>query len=247
MAQYDNISEDYTEFAKIDPIKKYAQYPEAIRLLGNVKGKKVLDVGCGSGLLTIQLVKKGAKIIGYDVSAGQIELAKKDEEKNKLGIKYFVADPTNIEGILKKNFKKTPLFDKASSTLVLHYAKDREHLTKFFRSTFNLLKKGGTFSSIFTNPDYKKMGKVVYNRYFKKENGKIKFDFLDSAGNVKVSAYFSDLSRKDYEIASKKAGFMSFKWVKLKINPEGVKEMGKAFWKGYEEDCPYVGFIAIKK
>ena len=247
MTQYDNISKEYTNFAKIDPIKKYAQYPEAIRILGNVKDKKVLDVGCGSGLLTIQLVKKGAKIIGYDISAGQIELAKKDEEKNKLGIKYFVADPTNIEEILKRNFKKTPLFDKASSTLVLHYAKDREHLTQFFRSTFNLLKQEGSFHSIFTNPDYKKMGKPAYNRFFKRVDEKIKFDFLDSEGNVKVSAYFSDFSRKDYEMAVRKAGFKSFRWVKLKVNSEGVKEMGKEFWKGYEEDCPYVGLIAIKK
>lgn len=248
MTQYNKISEDYTKLAKTDPVKRYAQYPEAIKILGKVKNKRVLDIGCGSGLLTAQLAKKGAKVIGYDVSKGQIELAKKEENKNFRRIQYFVSEPKQIENILKKSFGQSlPLFDKASSTLVLHYAKDRSHLTEFFSSTFRLLKQGGTFSAIFVNPDFKRMNKVVYNRLFVRENGKMRVDFLDLKGDVKLSAYFSNFSRKDYEFAAKKAGFRYFKWIKLKVSEEGIKNMGKEFWKGYEKDCPYTGFITIKK
>lgn len=248
MAQYDKFSKNYTDFAKIDPTKVYAQYPEAIRILGDIKNKRVLDVGCGSGLLTTQLAKKGAKVIGYDVSKEQIELAKAEEHKNSFGIQYFVSGPEDIEKKLIKSFgNNLELFDKASSTLVLHYAKDRKHLTKFFSSTFRLLKHKGIFCAIFTNPDFQSMNKASYNRLFARENGKMRVDFLDSNGKVKVSAYFSDLSRKDYEFAAKKAGFESFKWIKLKVNKEGIKKMGSDFWKDYEKDCPYIGFVTVKK
>lgn len=51
---------------------EYAYY-----LLGDVKGKKVLDYGCGSGENCVLLAKRGASPVGIDVSPELIELAKK--------------------------------------------------------------------------------------------------------------------------------------------------------------------------
>lgn len=42
---------------------------------GNVAGKRVLDVGCGSGRYAVRFAMEGALVVGVDVSAGMLELA----------------------------------------------------------------------------------------------------------------------------------------------------------------------------
>lgn len=44
--------------------------------IGNISGKKILDVGCGAGFLTNELHKRGADIVGIDYSEAQIPFAK---------------------------------------------------------------------------------------------------------------------------------------------------------------------------
>jgi len=48
----------------------------AFSLLGNVRGKTVLDLGCGSGENLVPLAKRGACVIGIDISPDLVELAR---------------------------------------------------------------------------------------------------------------------------------------------------------------------------
>lgn len=54
----------------------------AYNLLGDVRGKKVLDLGCGSGENTVLLVNRGAEVCGLDISNSLIELARRRAEVN---------------------------------------------------------------------------------------------------------------------------------------------------------------------
>lgn len=47
----------------------------------NVEGKKILDVGCGSGRMSVELAKRGAKLTGIDFSQKMIDMAKAMAEK----------------------------------------------------------------------------------------------------------------------------------------------------------------------
>jgi 2-polyprenyl-3-methyl-5-hydroxy-6-metoxy-1,4-benzoquinol methylase len=49
----------------------------AFHLLGDVNGKTVLDLGCGTGINLIPLTKRGARTIGIDISPDLIRLAQK--------------------------------------------------------------------------------------------------------------------------------------------------------------------------
>lgn len=52
----------------------------AFHLLGDLRGKRVLEVGCGMGVVSVVMAKRGAHVIGIDVSAGMIDLARRNVE-----------------------------------------------------------------------------------------------------------------------------------------------------------------------
>ena len=239
MTQYDLISEDYSELANVDPSKQFVQYPEALRLLGDLEGKLVLDVGCGCGTFSRMMARRGAEVVGYDISEEQIKLAIEEENKNPLGIKYYVAKPSNMSIFYKKRF------DLAVANLVLLYAKDNKELERFFSSTFKLLRDGGRFVAITFNPDYKRLGIPAHNRIFSEENGKMKVYFLNEKEKIRCSAHFTKFTKKDYENSAINGGF-SLGWKNLRIAQEGIKKLGVQFWKSYEKDRPYIGFVAKK-
>ncbi|HEV7714416.1 MAG TPA: bifunctional 2-polyprenyl-6-hydroxyphenol methylase/3-demethylubiquinol 3-O-methyltransferase UbiG [Steroidobacteraceae bacterium] len=57
-----------------------------------LKDARVLDVGCGGGLLCEALVRAGARVTGIDLAEGMIEVAKLHAAEQSLGIDYRVAD-----------------------------------------------------------------------------------------------------------------------------------------------------------
>ncbi len=237
--QYDELSAEYAALAEIDPVKQFVQYPGALKLLGNVAGKEILDVGCGNGIVSRILARRGARVVGYDPSLKQIEGARKWEDKNKLGIEYF-------SGEIPSAFPACR-FDDAVSVMVLMYASSRAKLLQIFEFVMRSLKAGGSFCSVTYNPRYRRTGKAAFNRCFTKTvDGRIRVDFLDAQGNFAFCATFSDFSTSDYGIAAKKAGFSGTEWVRLEVIPEGIMTKGERYWDKFGEDPPYVGLRVTK-
>jgi 2-polyprenyl-6-hydroxyphenyl methylase/3-demethylubiquinone-9 3-methyltransferase len=57
---------------------------------GGVRGKRVLDVGCGGGLLTEALAKSGAEAVGIDLAAASIEVARQHAQAQSTAVDYRV-------------------------------------------------------------------------------------------------------------------------------------------------------------
>jgi ubiquinone/menaquinone biosynthesis C-methylase UbiE len=64
----------------------------AFHLLGDIRGKTVVDLGCGTGENIIPLVKRGARVIGMDISPDLIAIAQKRLSDANLGASLSVGD-----------------------------------------------------------------------------------------------------------------------------------------------------------
>lgn len=64
------------------------------RILGDVSGRKVLDVGCGAGVNAVMLARKGARVTGVDVAPEAVRLARRRAGVNGVGERTrFVCAP----------------------------------------------------------------------------------------------------------------------------------------------------------
>lgn len=100
----------------------------------NIKGKKVLDVGCGSGIILKSLITSGYKAVGFDSSKPQYELAKARLKSSNLptGAVYNVP--------LEKTAKWENHFDTIICLDVLEHIKND---TQAIKNLVRLAKSGG--------------------------------------------------------------------------------------------------------
>jgi len=67
-----------------------------LEMLGDVHGKRILDIGCGDGDLAIALSKRGANVCGVDLSAEAIDAARERAREEDADIRFEVADAQNL-------------------------------------------------------------------------------------------------------------------------------------------------------
>lgn len=157
-----------------DVYREHFNNPAFLKFIGHLKGKKVLDAGCGEGYNTRILARKGAKMTGIDISQKFIRLARQAEIKNPLGIRYEVASFTNLSVFEDKSF------DVAVSFMALMDSPDFDRATQ---EIFRVLRQGGNLIFSITHPCFNTKG----------------FNWIrDEQGNcikLTVSDYFADKPR----------------------------------------------------
>jgi len=116
---------------------KAFDFKEELKHLSVFPGAKVLDAGCGTGIVTDYLSKIApqVEVTGWDFSAERLTMA-----ENKYGAANITFEQKNL---LELDIK-TPLFDVIVCRFVLRHF-DADGVQKVMQNLFNVLKPGGVF------------------------------------------------------------------------------------------------------
>jgi ubiquinone/menaquinone biosynthesis C-methylase UbiE len=107
-----------------------------------------LDLACGEGYNTRILALKGAKVTGIDYSRKLINLAKKSEREQPLGIRYVWKDASHLKGLADCTF------DLVTCFMALHDIEDYESAVA---EVVRVLKPRGRFVFSVAHPCFEDM------------------------------------------------------------------------------------------
>lgn len=104
-----------------------------LELLGEVKGLRVLDVGCGDGELAVALSELGGEVVGVDLSPAMIEAAERRAQKSGLKVAFKVASAQKLP------FRDAQ-FDVVVAVTVLCFVRDTAPV---FQEMARVMRPGG--------------------------------------------------------------------------------------------------------
>jgi len=138
---YDELAELYAAQIDTKPHNAYYERPATLSLLPEVKGKRVLDAGCGPGVYSEWLVTHGAVVEAIDGNSKMVRLA-----QERLGDRVQVRQ-ANLEQSL--DFLQDASFELVICPLVLDYIKEWEPVLREFH---RVLKPGSYLVFSFGHP-----------------------------------------------------------------------------------------------
>jgi SAM-dependent methyltransferase len=111
----------------------------AIARLGDVRGKRILDYGCGHGMAAVVLARRGARITGFDLSVGYVVEAQARALANGVAADFLQADADELP------FPDVS-FDAVWGSAILHHL----NLKRAGRELHRVLRPGGV--AVFCEP-----------------------------------------------------------------------------------------------
>ena len=241
---YDEIAAEYQR-AKQQPWRLHLEHFTLFKLLGDLKGKSVLDLACGEGFYTRFLKRRGAaRVIGVDLSHGMIELARREEEKNRLGIEYLIHDVKRLE--------LNETFDVVVAAYLLNYAQTADELLEMSAAITRHLKPGCRFVTVNNNPrqseEYfastRKYGFIKRAHGPLREGTPVDYVFFLEGESFAITNYH--LSVATHEMALRTAGFQQVTWHDPELSAEIVKDSERQYWSEFLDHPPVVFLECVK-
>ena len=110
---------------------------EILTLVPDYCGRRVLDVGCGTGVAAREFAGRGARVVGVDASEAMLQLAIDREKQDGLGIDYVRDDVHELAGLEANSF------DGAVCNLSLS---DVQDLARTLAAVQRVVRPGGWFA-----------------------------------------------------------------------------------------------------
>ncbi len=204
-------------------------YPRLSRLLGDIKGKKVLDLACGQGIFSHRLADAGADVIGVDIGRELIEIAKKEAESKRSSSDFFVS-PSHDLYMIK---------DKEMDIVIISLAiQNIEEVKGTLTECARVLKKGGRLFIVMNHPAFRipkesswgfdEKGEIQYRRidsYLSEQ--KVKIDMTPGSEKEKEYTYSFHRPLQYYFKLLEKSDFLIKRieeWESVKESEPGARQ-----------------------
>jgi ubiquinone/menaquinone biosynthesis C-methylase UbiE len=144
-ALYDDIAEWYDQGVREGALRLVHGLilDNLLKLAGEVAGLRLCDLACGQGFVARALARRGAHVVGVDLSARLLALAERYEAEEPLGIAYLQDDAQALARLADASF------DGVTCNLALM---DIPDLTLALRATARILRPGGWLAFTITHP-----------------------------------------------------------------------------------------------
>lgn len=168
-----------------------------LRLLGNLKDKRVLDLGCGGGPTAVAMAKQGARVIAIDESADQVGHARRLAEREEIRIEVRQGDLADLA------FVRADTIDLAISIYTLGTVAD---LDRVFRQVHRVLRPDAPLVVSLPHPAFRAVDPnsdppTVRRSYF--DRSAIAWTNGEESGTdhpQTVSSLFTSLARANFRI-----------------------------------------------
>lgn len=127
--------------------KRHLLNPVLLRLLGDVRGRRVLDAGCGDGYLRRMLSDRGASVAGIEPGQAQFDFVVEHETQQPRGIHYVQADLCHLPEL-------GGVFDAVVASMVLPAIPD---WAQAMRACVGVLAPGGLFVFTVNHPCFEQL------------------------------------------------------------------------------------------
>ncbi len=237
MNDYDDLASNY-KGSNVKPDKMYSILPTVLQMVGDCRGKTVIDLGCGTGFFTLPLAEAGASVVcGVDNSLSQINLAKATSPHPK--ISYSVGD------IFEQHCGPA---DIINAPFVANYARTIPVLKHFLGLVFNSLREGGKAVFVIDLPNGKSLKRFGATKTFlgpRADETNIRIDLFNEEKKIcsLIGVYYHPETMESLLL---EVGFRTVCWHKPIVSNEGIQLLGNDFWKGYTDD-PELGYLTALK
>lgn len=122
-----------------------------LRAMDALKGLRILDIGCGGGLVSEPLARLGATVVGVDPSTTNVEVARLHAEQSGLAVDYRAATAEDLAAAGES-------FDVVLALEVVEHVAD---VPAFLEITAGMLRLGGLMAVATINRTLKALGLAI--------------------------------------------------------------------------------------
>ena len=140
---WDAIAEDWVAHADKNDYRIHYLMPRMLAMLGNVAGKRILDLGCGEGGYARELNRRGANVMGVDGSERLIKIARQRADAEGVNVPFVHANASALNGI------ESGWFDMVVASMSLM---DVENYEGAIAEVCRVLRGGGELVMSITHP-----------------------------------------------------------------------------------------------